>query len=364
MVLSFRMKSVKAKKIVGPALGLMCVLALPACSFVEDRSERYVDAPERDPLKVPQGLDDDRLGQALAIRDVRPASAQRMFSSEIPKPPDMTAEILDENYVVEELDDQAWLLVNDVPGRVWPVVMAWMNERGLGVADDNAQLGLMQSEVVNFSKRARQLVELDSDANAGEAKVLVQARITPGVRRKTTEIQLRRRELSSADSGLLGWDDADRTEQQLALSKRLLADLGDFMRNRDDTKSYSRAALGMTSDPRVRLISENEQPVAIRLDLEYDRAWAELRRALAEAEVPVVDLDRSEGQFYVDFRSEDERKPGFFSWFADDPKPEYTFNVRLAERDGSLLVTAARAPDYDGSDRSSALLSKLFDYLY
>ena len=38
----------------------------------------------------------------------------------------MTSDILDENYLVEELDGQIWLLVNDVPGRLWPAVTSYM----------------------------------------------------------------------------------------------------------------------------------------------------------------------------------------------------------------------------------------------
>lgn len=348
-----------------PVVGLVLVSVLAGCSLLEDRSLRYSEARERAPLTLPEGVQGDRLGQALPIRDVDSADAGRMYRSGIPKPPDMTSEILDENYVIEELDGQVWLLVNDVPGRVWPAVNAYMNERGLGVAEDSPQLGVMQSELVNFSKRARELLQLPDDVQGEEPKVLVQARITPGVRRKTTEIQLRPREVEDSPSELLPWESGeDAGEAEKEQSTRLLNDLAEFLKEREDTKSYSRAALGITSDPRVRLVSEGETPVAVRMSVAYDRAWAETRRALGDADIPVVDLDRSEGQFYVDFRTEDERKPGFFSWFSDDPKPEYTFHVKLERQDDAILVTTGKAEGYSGPDRSASLLSTLFDYLY
>lgn len=348
-----------------PMVGLVLVSVLVGCSLLEDRSLRYSEARERPPLALPEGARGDRLGQVLPIRDIESADAGRMYRSGIPKPPDMTAEILDENYVIEELDGQLWLLVNDVPGRIWPAVTAYMNERGLGVAEDSPQLGVMQSELVNFSKRARALLQLPDEAQGEEARLLVQARIAPGVRRKTTEIQLRPREVDDSPTELLPWDfGKDIGDTGKEQSKRLLGDLAEFLKNREDTKSYSRAALGITSDPRVRLLSEDETPVAIRMNVAYDRAWVEIRRALDDADVPVVDLDRSEGQFYVDFRTEDERKPGFFNWFSDDPKPEYTFHVKLERQDDAVLVTTGKAGGYSGPDRSSRLLSTLFDYLY
>ncbi|HEY9120289.1 MAG TPA: hypothetical protein VIN33_11060, partial [Marinobacter sp.] len=169
----------------------MLVLALTGCSFIEDRSERYVDEPEGTPLELPATAEEGTFTQVMPIREISAADSGRMYRGSIPNPPDMTSDILDENYVVEELDGQVWLLVNEVPGRLLPAVTAYMNENGLGVAYDNPQLGLIQSELVNFSKQARQLLNLPDNPKGQEARIVVQARIAPGVRRKTTEIQFR-----------------------------------------------------------------------------------------------------------------------------------------------------------------------------
>lgn len=365
MAFLFRTEVKRVLGSVAPATGLMFVLAASGCSLLEDRSERYVNAQEGDELRLPETADESRFGQAMPIRDVITADSGRMYRSSIPEPPDMTSEILDENYVVEELDGQMWLLVNDVPGRVWPSVSSYMNERGLGVAHDSPQLGLLQSELVNFSKRARTLLDLESEPGSAEDMLVVQARVAPGVRRKTTEVQLRVHEVDGNPDELLAWQTgAEPTEEGLATSKRLLSDMGQFLRGREESKSYSRAALGMTAEPLVRLISENETPVAVEMDLDYGRAWSEVSRALDDAGVPVLDLNRSEGWFNVDFRSESERESGWFDWFGDDEKPKHTFDVRLQEQGDVLVVTASRASGYDSDDRSSELLSELFEYLY
>lgn len=344
--------------------GISALLAASGCSLLEDRSERYVDAREGEELRLPATADETRFGQVMPIREVTTADSGRMYRESIPAPPDMTSEILDENYVVEELDGQMWLLVNDVPGRVWPAVSSYMNDRGLGVAQDSPQLGLLQSELVNFSKRARTLLQLDEAPAADEPRLVVQARVAPGVRRKTTEVQLRVYEISGNPDELLPWRSADPSQEDLDTSERLLTDMGEFLRGRDESKSYSRAALGMVSEPLVRLNSENEQAVAIEMDLDYGRGWSEVSRALDEAEIPVVDLNRSAGWFNVDFRDESERESGWFDWFGDDEAPQHTFDLSLEEQDGVLIVTASRAPGYDGEDRSPELLSELFDYLY
>jgi len=70
------------------------------------------------------------------------------------------------------------------------------------------------------------------------------------------------------------------------------------------------------------------------------------------------DYDPEERGFFD--RAGDEIK----SWFGDDEAPQHTFDLSLEEQDGVLIVTASRAPGYDGEDRSPELLSELFDYLY
>lgn len=356
------------KNVMGTAArmtGLAVLLTVSGCSLLEDRSERYVNASEGEPLRLPPSADDARFGQVMPVRDVNAADAGKMYRSSIPTPPDMTSEILDENYVVEELDGQMWLLINDVPGRVWPAVSSYMNDRGLGVAHDNPQLGLLQSELVNFSKRSRSLLELGSNPGASEPLLVVQARVAPGVRRKTTEVQLRVNNVESNPDQLLAWQGgAVPSQDDLDASEKLLRDLGAFLKGREESKSYSRAALGMTSEPLVRLNSENDQAVSIEMDLDYGRGWSEVSRALGEADIPVVDLNRSAGWFNVDFRSESERESGWFSWFAKEEEPKHTFDLTLEERQGVLVVTASRAAGHDGDNRSPELLAELFEYLY
>lgn len=357
------------------ASGLLIAVATSGCGLIEDRSERYVNAKEGDSLALPETADSSRFSQVMPIRQVNSADASNMYPSDIPRPPDMTSEILDENYVVEELDSRAWLLVNDVPGRIWPAVTAYMNEQGLGVAHDNPQLGLLQSELANFSVRARELLELSSapaEATTAEPKAILQVRIAPGVRRKTTEIQVRKltsqntaAESSSWPDELISWRGvSEPSAEQLALHKRLLVDLGEFLKAREESKSFSRAASGMVTQPLVKLVTENDKAQAIRMELDYGRSWAEVNRSLIESDVEVIDLNRSEGWLFVDGRTADERDPGWFSWFSDKEKARHTHTVNLVERDGHVQVTAEEADGYSGDRRAEDLLTQLFNYLY
>lgn len=351
---------------VGPLAGLISVLTVAGCGVIEDRTDRYVKAPEGTPIEIPESADESRFSQRMPIRKVSAADAGRMYAGELPEPPDMTSEILQENYTIESVDDQIWLLVNDVPGRLWPAVTAYMNQRGLGVAYENPQLGLLQSELVNYSKRARSLLGLSDNPEGEEPRLAVQARVAPGVRRKTTEIRLRSFNVGDGEPDqFVAWDEnASRSAQQQETSRQLLSDLSAFLKSREGSKSYSRAALGMPVKPLVRLISEGDTARHIEMELDYGRAWNEIRRALEEADITVIDLNREEGYFFVDARSQSEQDPGWFSWFRDAPEPVHSHDLTLERQGDRVVVTASRNPDYSGDDRSATLLSDLFEYLY
>lgn len=344
---------------------LFLAVSLSGCGLIEDRSERYVNARELPPLNVPAGLEDDQIRQSMPVRELDDPSATQMYPSDIPRPPDMTADILDENYVIEELGGRTWLLVNDVPPALWPSVAAWMNERGLGVAFDSPQLGLLQSELANFSKQARNLLSLPENPEGEEPRLVIQARVAPGVRRKTTEISVRQIQVESDPEQLLPWSgDQTTNAADFVTQKQLLEDLSSFLQAREGNRSYSRAALGMSTEPLVRLETENEQPVAIRIDLDYGRAWAELNRAVKDAGFIIIDLDRSAGYIQVDDRSEEERGGGWFSWFSDDEEPRHTVTIRLTAVNEALRVTSSMAPASEEPDRSAQVLSELYESLY
>src|SRR5690554_8160895 len=160
-----------------PVAGILLVTSLAGCSLLEDRSQRYVDAPEGQPIEIPESADQSRFSEIMPVRSTNTDHSRRMYPSSIPRPPDMTSEILDQNYVIEELDGRLWLLVNEVPGRLWPVASAWMNESGLGVAHDSPQLGILQSELANFSKTSRAMLGLANEPTMSEQRVLLQLRL-------------------------------------------------------------------------------------------------------------------------------------------------------------------------------------------
>lgn len=345
------------------ACALAAAVMLGGCGVLKDHTLDYTEAVEGQPLRGVEGEPLPRQREAYPVREISATGATGHQGRTVPRPPDMTSDILEENYVIESLGDQSWLLVNDVPGRVWSSVNTWMNEKGLGVASDSAQLGLLQSELVNYSRRARTLLELD-DATPGEELMLVQARIVGGVRRRTTEIQVRPVVVSSAPDVLLQWRGQPLDQ---ALEESLLADLSEFLQAREESRIVSRAALGMEVERRVHLeTGPGDSPERILIGLPYDRTWNEVRRILSDEDTPVLDLDQTAGYFLVDGRSAEARQRGWPArWFLGRERAAQV-NTRIElTRDGDqVIVTASKAEGFRGEDYSAAVLARLYDYLY
>ena len=80
----------------------------------------------------------------------------------------------------------------------------------------------------------------------------------------------------------------------------------------------------------------------IELNLEFSRAWAAVDRALKEALITVVDLDRNEGVFYVDFSRAEEK--GFVrSLFTKDLKSKGSFKIVISKvEENKCIVNCGR----------------------
>jgi len=350
-----------------PAVGLTLSIALfglAGCSIVHDRSNQYMQAKSEGALRTPSWYDRDRI---KPLHPIPPAEQEKVLAKQftVPQPPDLTSEILEKNYVIEQMDGQLWLLVNEVPGRVWPAVAGFFTEHGLEPAVQNARAGLMQTRPAQSSLKSRSWLESQVKAAGGKTgisgPVVLQARISPGVRRHTSEVQIRFRTPAQAPDGMLSWE--SRPENS-AVDRQLLSSLSQFMKSGESTKSYSRLALQIESQPKVRLVTPEGGKPHLAMDLKFDRGWTEVERALKNAKVPIVDIDRSAGTWYVDFRSKDELSSGWFSWLRSKSKPEYTYRVQLKKDGKQLALMAQRAPDYTGKDRSTRLLSTIYQHLY
>lgn len=348
-------RGVAVRRLVAPVL---LSLIVSGCGVFPDRSMQYQTEPYGEPVRTPQDMPRQSFNERFPIPDVigvNEARADGDFT--IPRPPDLTGDILADNYQIEESGDQTWLLVNEVPGRVWPAVSAFLNDRGVGTAVENPRQGLKQTGVLNYSQRARQWLEFTDDGDGQD--LVMQFRVGHGVQARSTEVQVRMHEVESEPGQLLDWRDRPGQPER---ESRILNDLADFLRATEDTATYSRVALELPRDERVGEIQEERGRRYLPLELGFDRGWSEVSRGLSNLEVPVVDVNRSEGLWYVDGREASDRTRGWWFW-RRDAEPEHNHDVRVERHDDHLRVVIEPVGDYQGEDRSEALLRDLRENL-
>ena len=129
----------------------------------------------------------------------------------------------------------------------------------------------------------------------------------------------------------------------------------------------SLAAQNLNEMKKASIYSENGSTV-IALDLNFDRAWSSVSKALNAAEIITNDRDRSKGIFFVSYSNAEER--GLFRIFGGrgnnnsqnmDFTEESQFEITIIQENNKTLV---RAISKDGNiEQSEKLLSKINESL-
>ena len=314
---------------------------LAACGVIRDRSNDYIHAERGEHVKIPEWY---KSSSVEARYPIPPIDNKRSLPDEyfLPEPPDATIIILAENYVIESLEDQTWLLVNETPGRIWPSLDHFWEENGIDVEFENPRLGLMQTELVGLNLLSNQLLDrlgiVGSDAGSPLA---LQARLGQGVKRNTTELQVRVLETVSGEQQFEGWSAMPGNSEA---ENKLLEVISSYLENSQSYRSYSLLAHDIGGTSKVALVSDPGVAPYLKLDLSFARAWSSASKALRGANINVADLDRSEGVFYLDYGQEEESTNWFWGLFSsEEVRPEYNLVLKLEKEGSGYLLKVSKA---------------------
>ncbi len=342
-----------------PLLILATPLWLVGCSaWFPDQTLKYLDAKREAPLVMPAELDSGALQDDYPVPRVE---RQRSLSrtGEVPPPPEAEVDVLAQEYSIRRSDEQVWLVVGEEPGRVWPALNRFWTSQGVDVSATTAKSGLMQASLAGTSARARELLEQLGLNTNGEYQF--QVKLDQGLKRRTSEIAVRVVE-SAGDSASLeqGWAKADA---QPALEEKLLEQIQAFMMQDEANRSYSLLAQDISGGAKVTLHEDSEPPY-LQFNLSFERAWNAVGQALAEGKVQIVDLNRSEGIYLLNFQRDGEAGGGFFGWFSDDETADadrYNFRLRF-EQVGDAIQVRAEAVESDTKvKRQIELLNRILE---
>ena len=124
---------------------------------------------------------------------------------------------------------------------------------------------------------------------------------------------------------------------------------------------------GLNEMKNAKIFTEDGMTV-ISLDLNFDRAWSSVSKALNVAEIVTNDRDRSNGTFYVSFAEKDERRFRLFGGRSSNDNTQNNqfgqssqFEITITQENNKSYV---RAISKNGNiEESELLLSKINESL-
>ena len=245
-------------------------------------------------------------------------AAQDTIFQEVPKPRQIFSAGGASEVQLRRLGELLWIYVETLPSTTWPITRSYWETSEFQLLDANPETGEM-------------LIDFDEEIN-------FKITIEHGIKESSSEIFLSG---VQKDEGASVELDQDEIQPYLEDIVSYIADsVGTF-------SGTSLAAQSLNDRKKSRIFSENERTV-IELDLNFERAWSTVSRAINASQIISNDRNRDEGIFYVSLSSQeesDESRFNPFSFLRRNPSeqiadPEY---IILVSRSGSKTLIRAEA---------------------
>ena len=322
---------------------VLCVLAA-GCSLVGlGGTEGYMDARVAPPLEVPAGLDDSSISDLMVVPST--SSLGRLSGEqEVPRPGQLIARGATDPVKVQKLGERRWLVITEAPRSVWPKVIQFLADNGVAPVEEVPTEGYIRSGEFTISRgrRYRDAVrQIVADSDRSARRVELRLRIEQGNRDGHSEIHIRY--LDASDAPLFGWPEKSRN---IDVEDALLMELGAYLKGDLDRVAVSMLAQEISTKPKAWLAKDGTSPSVLRLRMDYNRAWAMVVSAFANAEVNVTDSDRDNAVMLVDMeRDLIEGESGFFNWFSGSEELEIRLKPWREGYDVAVFQGEVPAPD-------------------
>ena len=262
--------------------------------------------------------------------------SETLENQDVPKPRQIFSTSGDSSVQLRRLGELMWVYVETLPSTSWPISKSYWDTSSYQVINADPATGEI---AINFDESTK-----------------LKMKIEHGIKEASTEIFLV--QVDKTSNEILSNPELIQTE--LSNLVNYFADsVGQF-------SGTSLAAQNLNEMKKAKIFVDNGQTV-IELDLNFDRAWSSVTKAIDSANIIANDKDRSNGIFYVSYESEEEE--GFFSFlnFGRSKSRNATvfgdaqFEVKISEKNNKTYV---RAYSKDGKiEEAEKLISKINESL-
>jgi len=256
---------------------------------------------------------------------------------EVPKPRQIFSAGGASEVQLRRLGDLLWVYVETLPSTTWPITRTYWETSEFQLLDANPETGVM-------------LIDFSQDIN-------LKITIEHGIKESSSEIFL----------SAVKKTDNEKVDVDSEQIQPYLEDIVNYIADSVGTFSgTSLAAQSLNDRKKSRIFSENEKTV-IELDLNFERAWSTVSRAISASQIISNDRNREEGIFYVSLSAEEESGVSRFNplaFFRRNPSqqiadPEYMIFVTPLGSKTLIKAEAMTGNIQDSEDLLSILNESL-----
>ena len=323
------MKYLKLKETV---LLVPLLLTSSACSLIfDDRIDDYLNETESKPLEISSN--------SRPVIDFYPLPEESQKNTgklyEVPMPQQVFSSGTSNEVRLHRLGEIRWIYVETLPSSVWPIMKDFWSRNKFGLMDDDPNTGIIQSKSVQIGNFQTKLI----------------MKIEHGIRQASSEVFVSHVFRNENNEWIRLTGDEN-------LEEKILLSALEFLSESSSEGGTSLVALNLNIGQKAVLKQNDDLSNFIELNLEFSRAWAAVDRALKEALITVVDLDRNEGVFYVDFSRVEEK--GFVrSLFTKDIKSRGTFKIIISKVEENKCIVTVGGDNAESKVFERDLLSEI-----
>ena len=308
------------------------IIGGPNGYFPEKKYDFLEEEIESD-ITIPSDLDSPDTENHYPVGD--PSNIENVL--EVPKPRQIFSSSGDSSVQLRRLGELMWIYIETLPSTSWPISKNYW---------DTSEYDVIKADPVSG--------EIDIDFSQSSK---LQMRVEHGIKEASTEVFLYKINKISGDI------ESDPEFVQMEMEK-MIDYYADSLSNFTGT---SLAAQNLNEMKKAKIFTEDGMTV-ISLDLNFDRAWSSVSKALNAAEIVTNDRDRSNGTFYVSFAEKDERRFRLFGGRSSNDNTQNNqfgqssqFEITITQENNKSYV---RAISKNGNiDESELLLSKINESL-
>ena len=320
---------------------LFLAISLSSCSmfggsdgYFPEKKYDFLNEEVESDISLPGSLSNPNTENHYPVGDLEDIEGK----IEVPKPRQIFASSGNSSVQLRRLGELMWIYIETLPSTSWPISKNYWDTSIYEVTKADPNTGE---------------IDIDFDQNSK-----LQMRVEHGIKEASTEIFLY--QIDKSDGTIISNPELLQSEMSNIVEY--------FAESISSFTGTSLAAQNLNEMKKASIFTEDGKTV-IALDLNFDRAWSSVSKALVEANIVTNDRDRTKGIFFVSYSQEEDR--GLFGLFgrrSETVNPEEIiigeeseFEITITEENNKTFV---RAISKDGNIESSEqLLSKINETL-